>query len=733
MKNKWIILIILIVSVFVICKFTSCNFNYYFKKYETFDNNSKIYDYNLLHNGSFQNGNNIKELYENRGNNKIIKFKNNPNNNNSEYVLEQIYSDELTSYVLNIKIYPSMYYKLTLWCYNNENQKIFNLVNIKFKNNNKCISDSKFNVKQNIIDKKYINKILWYKYEFIFDIPHNTTNENNILICIGSCNKQLINKNYVTDIILLPYLPNMPNFEATKGLKSYIDAKENNSCGSGTKLIWNDLVNNNILYKWNTKPSWNNDGYFQINGNTLTGPLMSDLNIINEFSIVIHSKSRAKSTQMEINTQNNAIKLINLMNNLDSSSLFIAGNQGTAFNLIIPNNYGKINIILAGINYTTNKNIIPQSNNIYIITYKNNIITLWLNNNKLEEFNNVPNLFFNNKIIINKDKKWDTNLYSLLIYNRLISSDEINYINYFLIHYPKPSLSLITPLKPIITPLEPVNNKISILPINLEKPLLNLEQPLLNIDNKYNKYKKDCHKECYEYYNDISKCKNIKSCKKYCMYKKSKNDFICHQKHPEKNICPIGYKDPSSGDYIVYIPKKSIYAKKYGSGKKSYGKNKDRANKIYKHNFPKCKMPIDFRYDIVPHNICPFIIHKPKNMNPCHMKACKDVDWNINDPAKMKLNLDCRLGISHYCQKNKNDDPVCQCWKWKNRYSPKCQEFRKVFEKPEDYGCSVNIFDIQDHPDFRNYIRKDRIPCWNCNLTAPDTKDKIIRTWERRQ
>ena len=39
------------------------------------------------------------------------------------------------------------------------------------------------------------------------------------------------------------------------------------------------------------------------------------------------------------------------------------------------------------------------------------------------------------------------------------------------------------------------------------------------------------------------------------------------------------------------------------------------------------------------------------------------------------------------------------------------------YNDPNDIGCSVAEFSIEDHPDFKNYIRKDKIPCWGCDLT----------------
>lgn len=661
MKNTIVFILFIIFIICLVCLFTNCKFNFYA---ESFTNKiSSLEDYNLLKNASFQSGNDIKQLSENKGDNKIIKLVDNPNCNNSLYVLQQSSKKNITPYILEIPLQLSTYYKLTLW--STDNSK--NLINIKMKNNNNyvCDSDKEFNLKQNIINKKIINKQIWYQHEFIFNTPTGK-GKTNILIYVGC---KPTNKRYITDIVLLPYLPLMKNFESTIGLKSYLDAFNKNSCASGTSLIWNDLADTDNIYKWAIKPIWNSEGYFQTKGNTLTGPSMTDLNIKNEFTIVVYSKSRYNS---DIMTLNNGLEKIEDI----ISTLFVAGNQGTAFNLTIPNDYGKIKLTLGGVDYTTNKNIIPQSEHIYTITYKNNALDIWLDDdeNKLQEFKGVPYLYFddsyfNNKIIINKNKNWDANLHAILIYNRKITYNEIKYINNYLVYHPSPEKSILS-LKSIL-PLSSVSKKI----------------------------------------------KKIEKSAKPIIKKKDIDD----------NICPIGYL--SEGKYIVYIPKNSKYAKKYGSGEKSYGYNKQQANDAYKNNFQNCKMPDDFQFKVTPHDKCPFIIHNPRKLNPCHSEVCKHVDWTTDDPAKMNLNPECRVHISQYCRRNKYKDPICTCWIPEHRYSEKCQKFRKHFERPEDFGCSVNVFDIQEHPDFKNYIRKDKIPCWNCNLTAPAPKDKIIRRW----
>jgi hypothetical protein len=66
------------------------------------------------------------------------------------------------------------------------------------------------------------------------------------------------------------------------------------------------------------------------------------------------------------------------------------------------------------------------------------------------------------------------------------------------------------------------------------------------------------------------------------------------------------------------------------------------------------------------------------------------------------------------------------CWRNEYRNTPQCQEFRRNFVDPQDYQCNINAFDIQKHKDYPQYIRRDKIPCWNCNLTAPIPDNKPL-------
>ena len=61
------------------------------------------------------------------------------------------------------------------------------------------------------------------------------------------------------------------------------------------------------------------------------------------------------------------------------------------------------------------------------------------------------------------------------------------------------------------------------------------------------------------------------------------------------------------------------------------------------------------------------------------------------------------------------------------RDKKECIEYRRKFLNPRDFGCNINYFKVEEHPDIRNYVRKDRVPCWGCDLTSKEGEGKNLR------
>lgn len=690
MRNMYFIISLILILILVICLFKGCSINY---SMEGFTNRETLPDsYNLLQNGSFQQGTNVSGLVSKKGNNKIISLDDNPNCNVSKYVLEQIGNQSY--YVIRSPVMTSSNYKLNLWTTDETN--VFIRTDI---NTTECCHSSELNVKTNVIGEKNINDNTWYKLEQIFSVPSNI---NHVFIHLGCINKKSCStndKHYYTNLVLLPYLRHMPNFNATLGLQTFLDGKNKYSCSDGISIIWNDLSSRGLNYKWKTKPSWDNDGYFRTKNNILTGPSSATLlGRTNEFSLVLQSRN---------------IKNENVVDN--GLAIFIPGNQGIAFALSI-HDEGIMKMIFSDKIFVFKGPFNPFSDSIYTFTYKNGNLNIWVDGIQLETFKGLNRLYFNEQLVkINQDSKWQADLYTFMVYNKELNQNEINYINYYLKYRPIASLPII--------PIEKSKKNKKMKKIKKVKKHSNSDDS--DSDEEFKKYKKDCHQECKDYYQDINKCKHdIRACKKYCDDKRSKGDQLCYQKDTDE--CPTAYI--KNKEYMIYIPKRSKYSAKLGWGEQSYGPFKERAHKLYVMNFPDCRIPEVLRYDRPRHDVCPYIVAKG---NPCSSEECKYVDWTAKDLDKMGMTKECRKNISHYCHKNKDIDPNCWCWKDSNRLNPECQKHRRKFEPPEDYGFNINVYEIEEHPDFKNYIRKDRIPCWGCNLKYPAVQNSVSkRSWK---
>ena len=194
----------------------------------------------------------------------------------------------------------------------------------------------------------------------------------------------------------------------------------------------------------------------------------------------------------------------------------------------------------------------------------------------------------------------------------------------------------------------------------------------------------------------------------------------------KSNNCPKVYM--RGNNYYVYINPESKYAKSIGSGEFPYGSDRKAAKRIFELNFPDCKVPDLFKYGHRSTKLdknCPF---KVKMGNPCLSYQCSGVDFSKDTTIK---NNECKRVVNHYCELNKDIDDACMCWKEENRNNPTCARKRREMKHPDDFHCNINYFKITEHPDLKNYIRKDKIPCWNCNMNGKDIEENAERTWDR--
>ena len=225
--------------------------------------------------------------------------------------------------------------------------------------------------------------------------------------------------------------------------------------------------------------------------------------------------------------------------------------------------------------------------------------------------------------------------------------------------------------------------------------------------------------DTYDVMSCLNKCKtDIPQCKTLCSSTDSNKPFICNDINLDNikvtNSCPNVYQQ--NGDYYVHVPKTSFYGHVYGNTNltKNYGPSKDNAREVYQKNYPKCEIP-DSLKDQANYNPnhCPYTIDE---RNPCTSSNCRNVEWGKDSYSPSEITPECKNDIINYCKNNHNLDPNCASWKPENKNDPASQKHRRQFEDQCDDDCTPGRHPIESHPDYKDYIKKDNIPCWNCDL-----------------
>ena len=375
--------------------------------------------------------------------------------------------------------------------------------------------------------------------------------------------------------------------------------------------------------------------------------------------------------------------------------------------------------------------------------YNKSSLVIIYKDSKINIFNDGINIisqkinkiyFSNNKFTINRNKNVDLYLYSFLIYNRFLENNELRKIReYFITNQDKNFNNLPNILNHSFEDVFAQTNS----PVPLIKPFDNISQHedikvdtfKNHYDNQDIKIRNSCTNTCLNlcnkflnkkepeidnYKNCITNCKNVlPQCSDFCSEEENNDDSLfCSSDKNDVIVCPKVYK--KNNNYYVYIPPNSYYSNMY-EGEKSYGSDIEKVRYMYSINFPKCLLPEELQLNngnTQNDSSCPYIINE---LNPCQIKDCSNVNWNVSNYKDLNINDNCKKAISNYCHINYKYDPNCVCWNPKYKNDKNCIEFKRFFEDPKDY-CKPSSFDIKDHPDFNKYIKKDKIPCWGCNL-----------------
>ena len=750
-----IIILLLIILSLLITKYFLIN-NEYDNKFNTIYNKSdksdKIYNIesfsnnknnitensNLIKNGNFENGVMPNNFVNQSGINKVVSIK---NPGNSSYALQQKKSKEITYYQLTCDNNINSKYILLFWvCITdkNNNQPNINDVNfeslIKIKIQNQDFTNFIPKLNYNIIQKTTIseNNYNWYllKYDFL----SGSENLDKMQIYLNYSDSLQFDMYYFTDLSLFRVLIDAQNFTHNNNLVCYTDGYNYQS----NSTTWHDLSGNGNDLFWSKIPDANiTIGSLNTSNLSLTCMKSSVLlNTSTTIALCLNQDIINEASDNYINTSEEEHH--HSTNNF--YLLSVPGNNRYAFELKIVNN--KLYLIIDNKEYKSVHDFIFYNKSLLFITYNGSSLNIYQDGLLLISVVPRKLYFNNNKIIINRNKNLNINLYSTLFYNRVINTTEMNDIReYFITNKNKnynqaPDINrfqmnnyFLDSINGNYPTYQPYDKKRSCEYNNLNNSSSTFDNTFNNTSDKIKKAFVSCNKDCIEeclpksihglksFYDCASTCKTtLDSCKNLCK-SDPQNPYYCNMKNEllNSNIsnCPKVIK--KKGNYVVYIPENSNYAKelKY-SGEKIYSNNIQKARTLYNLNFPECPTPKELILKELNNNSksCPFVVNES---NPCITSACSGVNWNKDNYKELSLSKNCKKMVSNYCNINYELDDKCICWDPKYKDDKRCNEFRGFFDEPNEF-CTPSQFSIEDHPDFGKYIKKDNIPCWGCKI-----------------
>ena len=615
---------------------------------------------NLLRNSSFEDGKNIREFQEKSGIADIIVF---PNPGASKYVLRQSRNDKidyrtLIFYQIKIDVKPNKIYSLRCLYYSTNNLPLVHRLQYKQINSGRSIF-----LKTLSSDKTNGN----FKNQYcLFQTPKNDDNGDKpmeLFISMMFNFNNMKGYNYLTDVVLEEIIDGY-NIPVTTNLRCYLNAFHPKSVESSNKVI-KDISGNDFSFTASRNVGVQKMDV-DLTNNILTGPNAFQLQnqdrmqYNNKFSLFLFIKGAGSQI-------------------LESFDNIVAEEEESSEDIPI----GKELIGTTILKISGNQNIalevvLPQKyGNIYLIAggekYKTDI----------QYLSSLENMM---AVTYNGDK--------IFMY---------------------------------------INGEI-VLEARCPKIYFDNSPVMINPTGKF-----QGSFYTFAYYNEHMNSDDIGKITKYFMKMKAignelvnpfvgnnVGDFILRisdvkledkeedKEEDKKNqICPkVIYENDR---YYVIIPHGSKLAKDLGySGIRDYGGDIDTARKIFEINFPKCKLPdmldkTKYKADL---SECPFIMLTPEN--PCNQFECRKTNWTNGVPD----NKNCKRSVDVYCAKYSDVDPACYCWRKENLEKSECMKWRGNFEAEDK--CDFRKFDIEKHPDSKDYIKKSKIPCWGCNLDAPE-------------
>ena len=350
----------------------------------------------------------------------------------SKTVLKQLYTKNMTEYIINQQVTSEQYYTFEAWyCDSNYRGKKYS-IDIHYLLNS---DTTKIKANLTVINSKLIGNEKWLYLQTVFQIPIKC---QNIKLALGMPHIGNIRKIagihfYLTNPLIknIPYNDKLSFYLSTN--KIYCQSVNNNN------QVWKDLTNNNNDFILNStgKISSNNENGYNLKNIILHGPECSKLKLDpNHFTLGWKIKSNHQTSVID----GIFIKMFIATENDNNSILMIS------FISDLNNKYTKLIVNSLGHRYEWDIGLLNLETT-FILVFDKDIFTLSLNgeiilDNKnhsrnkdkdlyesfLVEKTVTKDIFMNKKIIINPNKNLDIRLFNFFSYQTVIKTDEHSHI-----------------------------------------------------------------------------------------------------------------------------------------------------------------------------------------------------------------------------------------------------------------------------------------------------------------
>lgn len=388
---------------------------------------------NYLGDSSFKDGKDLSQLTSPDPHFQIVTY-NNPGD--SSYCLLQSETDKTSgknAYQLNFNVVPGHKYVFQIW----------NTYDFEWNTEVKPFTVSYENTQTNEIQPIYaITKTVqlgnstcqsWNLLEAVVDIPINAN--NGVSWKIGYPANKTKGNAYWTKPLVKRFRPALNDFPITQGLQSFVASYHPYSYTQSDTLsntTWKDLSGEGHDYYWETMPEFDSRNGFTINNNVLYGNYCSGLGLgtgtNSPFTIAFVYKTKS-------NKDKNYYKFLNLYglpvdtntSNLSIDLLSVSFNNQ---NIQLSHN-NKIATFSCGLTTVQSCYFILNDGKGKLHLYRDNVLVGTTDNAWLTPYNWSSD----KRITVNSNKNSEGQLASILTYNTVLCSQDIEIVKTYLLQH----------------------------------------------------------------------------------------------------------------------------------------------------------------------------------------------------------------------------------------------------------------------------------------------------------